>query len=747
MKATEHRTARQALPAILLCAFSLLSAQRLASEGPRMVDAQVSRIHETISRLYPRPEGSKNERTLIEELTRFLAPLGYSVTVSPFADLSESHSFSSIVMARKEGTFKDNLVIAVPLNHPPKPRAEGDGSAVLSALLAALAAVSGTELETNLTVLFLGGEFGTGAEYPLGTRKFLSAYYPDGATAVLYLDIAYPPERVYIDGGSDVSVSPAWIVILVRKLLAESGFMPLFLGNANQVYRLGRVDSDTPIRWFMEEGYPAIRLSSGKEPFDGSAEEWAAAFSCFLQSFITSTPSPLPSEWDRHYLSFQARDFFVVVPELVYIIIVLLIFLGILVFPIVRRQGVKRYVRATLRHFWALPILLGIIFLCLLVGTATARLPLILRDFPNLWRHSPILFFVIKTGIAISLFSLLFYFRKFFIFSFNSSFYSSSALILLLSAVIVTALYDISLSYYFIWAFLFSFLFSAVPNRYVKAAAFLLSLYWIFKWLYDIFTFPFIKVSATLIFSWIPGNLLYSLSLLPFILMLIRLDFLFRHPRSKRQRIIIRSVTLILGGASLVTLAWLIFHSPFRDDAPQPVSVVESRDETERTRMLQFASEAPIGSFTIRSGSVTGSYDCGGRTWSIALPEMPPLIGYSISGTRFLDREYLRLRIEPEGKPESIGVTLKSEGGMIVLYDSNFPFSYDPDGVSLRFHIGVNPPLPLTVEFTIPANLSLSGEITAEYQTIPYEIDFSGEGKEFSEALRTRTRFSVETER
>ncbi len=723
--------------------FLLLHALFLPGQAPPSHQEEASALYQTISRFQPRPEGSENERLLIRTVTEYLTPLGYTVSVSPFSNLAGTHSFSSIVEIRKEGATRDRLVIALPIDSPAVPRAENDGSAAVAAVLLALREISGRQLEKDLTVLLLGGEFGTGGSYPLGTREFLSTYYPDGGTGILYIDIPGPPERVYIDGGSDISVSPAWMVILVQKLLHGDGLGSLFLGNANQVYRVGKADQDTPIRWFMEAGYPAIRLASGKKPYEGSAAEWVERFAGFTRDFILSTPTPIPADWDTHYLIFQARRLFIVIPELPYILTILFLFLGIVLYTMIRGKGVRRYLRAMFRHFWALPILVGIIFLCLLAGTAAARIPLVSRHFPMLWRHIPILFFLLKTGIALSLFSLLFYFRKFFLFSYNSSFYSSSALILLISAVTVSALFDISLSYYFIWAFLFAFLFSIVPNRYGKVACFVLSLVWIMKWLYDIFTFPFLSVSSILMFSWIKGNLLFALSVLPFILMIIRLDFLFRHPLSKRQRIIMRSITLFFGSVGVAAMSYLLLFSPFSPESPQPVSVTETRDETAGSRILRIDSEAPIGIFTLSSGGERTEYSTKQRTWSVPLPATEPLISYSLSSSRFLDREYARLTIDPQGNPESIGLTLKSGGDSIVLYDCNFPFSYDSDGLSVRIHIGTYPPLPLLVEFTVPSNLPLTGEISAEYRTLPYDMTFEGKEKDFSSILRARTDFPL----
>ncbi len=55
-------------------------------------------------------------------------------------------------------------------------------------------------------------------------------------------------------------------------------------------------------------------------------------------------------------------------------------------------------------------------------------------------------------------------------------------------------------------------------------------------------------------------------------------------------------------------------------------------------------------------------------------------------------------------RPEELGLTLVSEGGPLTIYDCSFPVVLDAQGTSAKIVVGRQPPLPLSVKLTLPAD-------------------------------------------
>ena len=147
-------------------------------------------------------------------------------------------------------------------------------------------------------------------------------------------------------------------------------------------------------------------------------------------------------------------------------------------------------------------------------------------------------------------------------------FYSISAIFLLVIALFVLTLINLSLSFFALWPLFFIFLLTVFRQPVLKLLMLLISTIWIFFSLIGIFTMPSLSVIELITLSPVYGNLLISLIIMPFILAAIRLEMLAPIP-GKLTRIL----PIVLSTTSLVLLGIILFYSPFSEANPQPVSI------------------------------------------------------------------------------------------------------------------------------------------------------------------------------
>ena len=140
-----------------------------------------------------------------------------------------------------------------------------------------------------------------------------------------------------------------------------------------------------------------------------------------------------------------------------------------LLFALLTLRKLKRYVRTFVRNIAAIIPLAAVAFLFLAAGTWAARGILAIREFPALWTYAPLEFLGLKISAALFLAAALYNpFRRFPV-PRNGSFYSAAALFFLLVEIVVVAVFDITFTSYFLWAFVCVFLSTLARNRWAKA--------------------------------------------------------------------------------------------------------------------------------------------------------------------------------------------------------------------------------------------------------------------------------------
>lgn len=681
----------------------------------------------TFSTMYPRTENSHNEELAFDYIRSILNRNNIEYNQIGLGGVENFHSFSSIIETHFSGTSDKDLYFVFPVNHPIETPKDESGAAGLSLALQLCKSLSKMNLPVNVHVLFMGAEYGRSEEYQLGTRAFLENYYLESPSQVIYITL--PSNKVQLDlrtSGTDI-VAPAWLVEHAAESLIHNSVNFNFSTIRFNLHQMGLNEDSTRIDPYLQAGLPALHLRG----VPSSAGIDIQTLHNYLLNFVHTFPSEVPSQWDKHYLFFKYKNFTLLIQEFSYIIIVLLLFASVLLYPFFRRKRFYRYLRSIGHNGWVLPIIFALMFLYLLFATLLLEGIAVYRQSSLMWQQVPSLFLLLKIAFAGFLFALShritipFHFTRF-----RGSFYSASGLFFLLINVLILTTYNLSLTLYGAAIFILGFLFTIVRHRLTKLIYLLISILFITVILFYMFRTGSSRAIYGILLSRYQGNLLVSFHLLPYMLFILRLRVLYHHPKQSLTKRMTLASDLLFGTISAVLLTYFLFFYSISPGSRQMIQVNEQIDSTLRTHSLLFESSEPLDSFTYgqvlfapESDVKVNSED---RSVKKELPYKDSVISISIDTQEFLGRTTYTLTIITPFPPEKLDVKLSSVE-TITLYDSDFPVSPLRDPHTLLFHIGRFPGIPFSFSFTVPEKLEGTLETVAHFYSVPYhtQIDQS----------------------
>ena len=690
----------------------------------------------------PRLEGSAGEKRTVSFIESRLTALGVRFTLFDFSDSDFEHSFSSCVRVDIPGRKPDTLVLAVPLDQPPDAEKGRDGAVNIALALELIRVWRNAPPPVSLTVLFLGAEFGDTDAYPMGSALFLRSFQPEYRTAVIYLNLLEAPARILVRGGGRGIVSPYWLMNRTVDALRAAAIPYQLRGIESQVFRISFASEKTIIEPYLKAGYPSVELEGQGALEKSRAVEWMSSFPDFFTGLLRETAAGIPDDWDRHYLLFQVGDFSLIITERAYIIVLIVTLAGMLLYSLTFREGLRKYTRTLMRNLPALLPITGIAFLLLIAGTLTLQGIQAVRGFPALWSYVPLTFLILKACVALCLYGVLYNPARRLPFPRNGSFYSAAALFILLIDIAVVAVFNISFTWYFLWAFLFVFFSALARPRWAKVLLFLPAPYWGIRGLIEVFTMPALPLCHFLLLSPIWGNLFIAAACLPFILVVLRLGLMLPGWGIFRRR----TRELVIGGvlfAAAATLGTsLALFSPFSPANPQPVIALQALEVGPTDKVtrdtLSVSSPAPLGAITVSDAAGTRTMAPGGTSLAVPLP-LPATSPVRIAqdSASFFSQRTVTLGISMPASPRAIVVTLSSEEDFI-LFDCTFPFVRESPN-QYRILIGAFAPDPLLLQLTLPAGGTYTVGLGMEF-----DLPLIGAQVGAAGATRTSTRVRVQ---
>lgn len=702
------------------------------------VDPAEVRIHaEAVRATFPRPEASEGEAELVAYIARVARESGLTPRVLDFSDYPAGHSFSRVVEVVAPGTGSSTVMIVAPLNHPEDASPDDDRSASVAAALSIMQAAAADESRATYRFVFAGAEYGTGVGYPKGTRRFLDTYFAEEPHALLYLDVSRLPPVVETGGGG--RVAPSWLLERVVNAAVANGMAPRVRAGLNQLHRLGISDAPRPLVDYLDAGIPAVFLRSGESGLQPPAlSAVATRLAAMTADWANSFAAGVPETWDRHYIYFGLGGRQIVIGERAFLVVLIVLLASSLLYALVFRRQFGRYLRTIGRNAWNIPILFLLIFGFLTAATYLLELVLIARRFPTIWEYYPAAYFAFKITAAIFLFSIAAQLLRHLPLSKNGSFYSAAALFVLFVDIILFSAINLSFGYYFVWAFFWAFVFSVVRQRLLKATALLFAPYFLVRVAFEVLRIPELRLTEELLLS-TRGDLLLSFMILPFLLMLIRLDFLVRHPVRGRRAFALRLASIGTGALLTGMLVFVVLSDPFTPSNPQPVDAVERVDYETFERTLALSSPAPLGELRVLFAGEEHEIDLSAREYTLDSSILPDVLSVRLSYEDFLDRDRASLLVDAPQPIDELEITFLSDAPM-VLYDVSYPFSITPDRRRAEVYIGKRPPLPLAIEFTVARGTSPAIDIVARSERHPDPVEVTGPGIEASTRLEVRTR-------
>lgn len=679
---------------------SILSAHLLLSHH-LLAQEPIEELRLTLEQNYPAPEGTEAEKARLDALAGYLESREVPTERAPVSTGPTVHTFAEYLLASPRMVNSATLTILVPMSAPTE-----------SLLAGAEAAERSVARGEPVPVLFLGGS-GRDEVGPAWVATRISGL--PGERQVAVLDFDRVERGMLVEGGTAGDVTPFYMLQAVRAISTQELRFGI-AGNRLQLARLGLSVPEQPVGHLLGRGVPAIQIGNAT---GAGLARWLSALlfgdrepveRSILVERLLELPALLPpdAEWERNYAVLQSGPLYLLLGEGELLGIGGVVLLSILLYAVSKPMRVRRYARTMQKNDWHLPFLYGAITVYLFFATMLIDTIAAVRSFPSLWTYAPVITFAAKLLIAITLFGLSHEALRKALFSQNSSFYSGWALFLHLLALIVLLFFNLALSFYFVWTFALAFFFSYVRFPWLKRLMFTLSLLPPVLFVFTVLEREETRIARVLISSPTEATLLISLILLPYLLMLFRLDLLRRAPQGRRMArhtLFRRWTTALLG---LSGLAVLILYDPFGAADPVPVTI-EEQIGGEHT--LSVSAPRPVKEAVVRVEGVTElRWPERQREFSLELREPPEPLSMELERREFLGRTRFLYRISSiEGirsfKANLVGVE------NLVIHESEFPV-LEREG-EVRLVVGENPPNPLLIDIVVEGNVPPNLKVTA----------------------------------
>jgi len=640
--------------------------------------------------LGPKADGTAAERLALDHIAKNLDALNIAYTRKTLDFGDRGHSFSEKIIARIPGSLSGQYALAAPI----------DGGAFSAALLLEIA----SELTINrpkntVTLLFLGAEKGDTRFHPYGSRLALGELAQKENAFALYLDSDEIPRTWDIEIGSNRVINPSWFVEgLIDALSSENIPFSLRLIDV-LVTRLGLKNSTSLPETWLDAGIPTISLT-GSEIIESKNH---AGYTRRLLDALLSLDyifEEIPSDWESTYLliSSISNTNSRIVYERAYVVIFLAVSTAFVVVILVWIRSIRLNVKRFARNWWALPLLLAAVFLFLFLSTLLVEGTLLLSDFPKLWEQFPGIFVFFKLSIAAALSLVFILVTDGLPLIRNPHFYSYAAMGTAAFTFLIFIALDITVAVYSLWTIINLLIFTGTRDSKLKIVFLILSVIPHIAGL--VLLEPYSNIIESLLLSRISGNLVISLLLLPIVLAITSLNYWNSRYFRRHRSTLIPAATLTLSLAAISTLFWIIRLSPYGEDNPQPVHLMDDIDLTKAERHIQISSPGPIGLASILVDERLYQLGNSERAERIQIPLGENSLGVAASTQTFLGRRTILVTVSGEENPRKFEVMLQSDSPF-TLHSANFPFEMRPSGTLASIFIGEHPPFPITLQLTV----------------------------------------------
>lgn len=747
--------AARVCPGLLCAVMTMLLVPGLswAQDAQSLLVEDFLNWQQRISAIEQRVENGVGANDFVELLENFADDHAIAVQTEEVRREEEFHSYGSNVRFLIPGANEARIALFISYVTQEGNPLSFDNGGVLSAVLALLENASLSSMDLTLEVNFLGSIDGQ-----KGLREYLTRNSATIPQVALVLESGPDlSQQLNIINGGDGIVSPLWLIRHSLSALNENA-LPGGLDNSRtQLYRLeqGGASAITPLlnaeinalglRFQNSTGLFGAKNASNTTDTEETTREDDAEHRdleqklAFLSEMLFFSPDPelmhemdITGQWDQHYLSIAFPFGTHIIGEQLYLYSMFALSCFLILWLNSFRRRRQKYFQTLGRNFWNLPLLYAALFGFIFLGSLVVSAVEGIRGVEQLWQYTPIPLLLLKITTALFLFTLLFTVLHRIPLSKNGSFYSASAVLFLSLDVIIFGMLNISFSYYFLWALFWGFLFSLSRHRVFKVISALASpLLFILDIIHSI-RLGELRFAGQLIGD-DPGiNLLVAFILLPYLFMLIRLDFLFPHPSRGKKNFTLRYSAVFMAAVFAASFLMAMLAKPFTPESPQPVNIlIEAKrslslpdagdqlfwpaaaelldDQEEKISMLASMSVSSPGRLgTIESDVLGHHIELQSRFRSAVIGQFQQDAHISVEASRedFLGRSSYRLEFfSPTYRVMNYRISLFTDSDTS-LYDANLPYRFTTGTGRIEFLNGIHPPNPMILEFTLPTGVS-----------------------------------------
>ena len=733
----------------LFCILLVFISYILYAEGnfpeSQWINSSITDDIEYLQRLYPCDNNSTQEKRVYQFIRERLGSLSIPYMEQSLDTVRGAHSFNTNIIVDFAGKTTSTVIFAFPVNN------FKDNSFNIATALKLCDIFSKNIPDKSVKIVFLGSEFlpflldtnyllynqelagkitVESHEGQLGSEVFLQDYFPESDACLIYLNIENYENIIEISNITTTGQTPLWFIKKASDEMVKNNINFFIDLRENTLYKAG-YNLTSPTDLFMRNNIPSLYITStdnyNKMLFvnritNFRQENLATQLVLFLISMSNNYPK-LDQEINYLIMPFKNSYFFL---KEQYNIFIYLGFIVILIFFTIKYSNrFFRYSRKLLRNFWFIGCLFLLCFLFLFFATLSTEFILLLKGSPNIWIETPVTVFLIKIITAtLFLFLSLFLLRKIRL-PYSSSFYSSSAIFIMLINLLIFQFLNITLSFAAIWGIIWIIIFSFVKNRYLKIGCLVISYYFIFDFVKYIFILPAINLCNILISSRITGNFLITATLLPGIMMILRILHIKTDTEAKKHKTfktVTFIITLVAGMVLTSYYHWLDIYKNKR----MPVLLVHTIDTDSDISIIEASTPVLSGNIEISIDNNNYNLETGNlKKAEVTINNTEEMLEVRETVSWFLDKKNIALDIIPIGEPEKIEVLFRMKENHIIL-DSNYQFTLKPNLEGGTFHIGYNPDFPLSLDILIDKEADIWLEIKLIYRTPPFDIDITG---------------------
>jgi len=702
-------------------AASLIAAAALAgAEGPPALRGYLASIEAFGSRV----ENEPGEAAVFKLLRSELSKAALAPEESGFSDVARGYSRSAIIEASIPGRIPDELAIIVPVNSWIDSDDPSEGAyGIAAALDAAVRLASRAEAEgpppISLRFVFLGaerrGKESGGEAASLGTRTWIQTSRRAEPLAVLYLSVDGPPGLLTARNAGRGILSPYWYYEAVRRSLESSGAAFDLEANRMQIFRLGLADEYGPAAPYLEAGIAAVELR-GDGHSRGSADDgWLFSF---IDEFSKLESGGFLDSWDRHYFIFQLGRITAVIRETPYavflIVFALVVAVSILAVTVTRRAAAKMLLRRAPVVAGELIVLYAALVASFLAGAGASALVAKLLGSADAWRLAPQWAVSARFASAFLLFlAMLSISVEQRLLTPNPYFYEFAAMTVLAIDILIFAAVDLSVSFYFVWAFIVVEASLAIRRKWTTLVAYLLMYAPLSVLIAQLLAKPEMRAFERIVVPDLGGVFLASALLLPFFVFTASPLLFFAKPGAvarRRAALAFAALALIAELAAAVAAATAPLASKgLRED----IVARERIDQDGHAFEATLKGRRRMGSGLVYRGGEPVAYRAERDELRIVGEDHAERVTLVGERSDFLGRQRQRLEVGFRDRPYEVVLTLESKD--LFIYDCSLPFEISLDGKTATIFAGVNPGPSLSFTLTAPEDFEARLIVEASY--------------------------------